>query len=423
MPAFAQQMRHNPWLDLLRTVAIFLVLMRHGSRSAGNALSEGFVANLFKNGWVGVDLFFVLSGYLIATGLIRRSSVTGRMFPKGYFQDRILRIVPAYYAVLIVCAVGVFPGTAEASAQSLLAHLLFLQDYTGSNINVVLWSLGVEEKFYIIAPVVVVLMRRQSSMAAFVACCVALLLFSPLCRGLTFEAIGGGIDYGRFFEDMRSPFHMSLEGFVIGIAVAIGRDRGLTLPKGWALAGLSAGALVLVMWLGSHDFMGAITRVDAWLVPTVLALLFGAMVFCAACLGGCALRCEPFFRVNARLSYSLYLVHLPLLPLAYGLGAPPVSHGASPLEIPCGASLDRGDGLGRRAPHASGGYRDHQFRVCHRGPAVRCQRHGLCDLQPAVCVPFAAQAFECCGGMGLVALALCHADISSLASCQRCTCP
>ncbi|OYZ11990.1 MAG: hypothetical protein B7Y36_00015 [Novosphingobium sp. 28-62-57] len=55
--------------------------------------------------------------------------------------------------------------------------------------------------------------------------------------------------------------------------------------------------------------------------------------------------------------------------------------------------------------------------------AHRTQRHGLCDLQPAVCVPFAAQAFECCGGMGLVALALCHADISSLASCQRCTCP
>src|SRR5690606_20858790 len=142
--SFAQQASHNPWLDLLRTAAIFLVLLRHGSRSEGNGLSDGFLANLFKNGWVGVDFFFVLSGYLIASGIIRRSSSNGGFCPTGYIKDRILRIVPAYYVVLILCVVGVFPSAAEVSAHSFFAHLFFLQDYTGSDINVAFWSLGVE---------------------------------------------------------------------------------------------------------------------------------------------------------------------------------------------------------------------------------------------------------------------------------------
>lgn len=314
--SFPQLHRHNPWLDLLRTLAIFLVLLRHGTRTGASGFSEGFLGNLFVNGWVGVDLFFVLSGYLIASGLIRRSGANSRLFSKDYFRDRILRIVPAYYAVLVLCAVGFFPGSHPASAYSFFAHLLFLQDYTGSDINVVFWSLGVEEKFYLLAPVIVLMLWRQTRMTAFVACCAALLIISPLCRGIAFELSQQPMSYATFFDEMRSPFHMSLEGFVIGILVAILRARGLALTRDQALAGLGAASLVLVGALGADELLGAITRVDAWLVPTLLALLFGWMVFCATCLAECRLRFEPFFRVNARLSYSLYLVHFPLLPLA-----------------------------------------------------------------------------------------------------------
>lgn len=317
--SFAKLAHHNPWLDLLRTVAILLVLLRHGSRIENNGLTDGFLANLFKNGWIGVDLFFVLSGYLIACGLIRRSNPQSGFFPKGYFKDRILRIVPAYYVVLLLCAAGFFPGFGQASAQSIFAHLIFLQDYTGSDINVVFWSLGVEEKFYIIAPVIVLLLARQSSMKACAALCVALLLISPLCRGLTFEAIAGRVGYDQYFAMMRSPFHMSLEGFVVGIMVAILRTRGFSVSPSAALAALCAGAGVLVMWLGSNEFLGEITGIDVWLAPSLLALLFGVMVFCAACLSDRKMRFEPFFRVNARLSYTLYLVHFPLLPLVLAL--------------------------------------------------------------------------------------------------------
>lgn len=319
--SFAKLAHHNPWLDLLRTAAIVFVLLRHGSRIENNGLSDGVIANLFANGWVGVDLFFVLSGYLIAGGLIRRSGSQTGLFPKGYFKDRILRIVPAYYAVLFLCIAGFFPGFGQASAQSIFAHLLFLQDYTGANINVVFWSLGVEEKFYLIAPVIVLLLIRQSSLKACLGVCAVLLFISPLCRGLTFEAIGGAVAYDAYFAMMRSPFHMSMEGFVVGIMAAILRARGVAMAPTLALATLGLCAGVLAVWLGSHEFLDQITRIDVWLTPSLLALLFGLMVFCAACLANQKLRFEPFFRVNARLSYTLYLVHFPLLPLAAALSA------------------------------------------------------------------------------------------------------
>lgn len=316
---FSKDPHHNPWLDLLRTLAIGLVLLRHGSRPEASGLGEGFVANVFFNGWVGVDLFFVLSGYLIATGLIRRSGETDSLFPKRYFVDRILRIVPAYYAVLLLCVIGFFPGLIidpETLGQSFVAHLLFLQDYTGANINVVFWSLGVEEKFYILAPALMLILLKCRGRLLCTAILLALLLLSPLARGLTFEAIETPLSYPDFFAAMRSPFHMSLEGFIVGIAAALLRANGVVLPKAMARSGLCAALLVLVLWLGSHDFYSDITRLDAWIQPTALSLLFGFMVLCAASLSEQSLGAEPFFRVNARLSYTLYLVHFPLIPLA-----------------------------------------------------------------------------------------------------------
>lgn len=320
--SFAKAAGHNPWLDLLRALAIVLVLLRHGSRAASTELPGGFVSNILANGWVGVDLFFVLSGYLIASGLIRRSESESALFPTGYFRDRILRIVPAFYAVLFLCTLGFFPGfqiNSHDPGQSFAAHLIFLQDYTGSDINVVFWSLGVEEKFYILAPALVLLLLRARTAMGCMALGVSFLLISPILRGLTFETFDLPISYPDFFQALRSPFHMSTEGFAVGIMVAFVRSRGWAVARINALAGLSIAAAALVIFLGSHDFYADITRFDAWLQPMALALVFGFMLFCAGSLGDAELPFEPFFRVNARLSYALYLVHFPLIPLALSL--------------------------------------------------------------------------------------------------------
>lgn len=320
--SFGKQGNHNPWLDLLRSFAIFLVLLRHGARIEGQAPPDGFLDNIFLNGWIGVDLFFVLSGYLIANGLIRRFEIRSTLWSTKYFIDRILRIVPAYYAVLLLCLLGFFPGFqigSDAPEQSFIAHLLFLQDYTGSDINVVFWSLGVEEKFYILAPLLVLLLLKAKSAFHRASLGMLLLLVSPICRSLVFEASDQPISYEQFFSLARSPFHMSLEGFVVGIMVALLLSRDWSISKSTARTGLAISSGILLLLLGSQEFHANITAWDVWLQPTFFALLFGMMLLFAVSLGGEKLKFEPFFRANARLSYALYLVHFPLIPLALNI--------------------------------------------------------------------------------------------------------
>ncbi len=104
---------------------------------------------IFLNGWAGVDLFFVLSGFLIAYLLLRRwasdqTSWSQRL--RRYLSKRVLRIFPAYYATLLVVAFGLLPFYPVSEQQwgwRLTYHLLYLQDYFPPNFVVAFWSLGV----------------------------------------------------------------------------------------------------------------------------------------------------------------------------------------------------------------------------------------------------------------------------------------
>ena len=175
---------HNSWLDALRALAIVLVLFRHGSRTEGAGFASGsFVQNVFTNGWIGVDLFFVLSGYLIAKSLFKRLGKDQQLFSWRYFEARILRIVPAYYAVLLLCVIGFFPFfqvSPEGLEQRVFYHGLFLQDYFGADINVVFWSLGVEEKFYILVPLLILALLKIKSVRWQFAACLVVMSLSPV---------------------------------------------------------------------------------------------------------------------------------------------------------------------------------------------------------------------------------------------------
>ena len=159
-------------LDGLRAAAILLVLARHAVmpfRADGGMAFEVFgwqIATPLVNGWIGVDLFFVLSGFLISHSIIRRRDG----FRLGrYVARRALRIVPAYYAMLGIAAAGAIPFYTvdpELLGLRILYHALFLQDYLPSGIVVAFWSLGVEEKFYIAAPFVLLPLSRNPQSSA-----------------------------------------------------------------------------------------------------------------------------------------------------------------------------------------------------------------------------------------------------------------
>lgn len=316
--SFPRYKGHNPWLDALRAMAVLFVLVRHGVRVQPGPELPGWLSNIAHNGWMGVDLFFVLSGFLIARILLRRMEKGAAPFSWRYFEDRILRIVPAYYAVLLLCVIGFFPGhlsDVTNLGSRIVYHLVFLHDYLGSNINVVFWSLGVEEKFYILVPLLMLVLLKARSFKTQLFICLLVLLISPVSRGFGFQNVEGGMVYQDFFDQLRSPFHMSLEGFAIGIIIALIQFRGWLLSERAAKYCLIAAFTALLLWTASHNFLESINLFDATLQPLLLVLLFGAMVYSGICLANVSMPGEPVMRFIARLSYSLYLIHFPLIPV------------------------------------------------------------------------------------------------------------
>ena len=322
---FEKKASDNAWLDLVRAIAIVLVLARHGYRAI--AAPSDAVAPwqaLLLNGWVGVDLFFVLSGYLISQHLLRHGIGTGRFELGRYLAVRALRIVPAYLAVMALIVASAFPFyVIDGNYLSIRIgyHLLFLQDYLPSNINVVFWSLGVEEKFYLIAPALIWFALSRGSLARSLLVIFCLFALSPACRFVTYMIQTEPLSYEMFFRSLRSPFHMTLEPIMIGVATAIACHAGKFAPSPQrGMRVMVIAAIALTAFLASGDFMRSIGAFDVIAQPPIIACLCGLLTLGAVMMGKTRLPFEPPVRVVARLSYSLYLVHYPLVPFASVIG-------------------------------------------------------------------------------------------------------
>jgi peptidoglycan/LPS O-acetylase OafA/YrhL len=329
--AFRRLPGQLPVLDGLRGIAVILVLLRHASnplwdRSAPLVPILGIDAGVFMvNGWIGVDLFFVLSGFLISHHIIKLNERHGGQWPwKRYLAKRALRIIPAYYAVLFLTVLGAFPFF-EISDHHLGFrigyHLLFLQDYLPANIVVAFWSMGVEEKFYLVAPFLVLAGATRSTLRERITIPLAILVGGVALRVLAMQERPEIVDYEAFFRVFRSPFHLALDPILIGVILAFiyrGRDEWPRLTAR-ASAGLVfwAGAVGFVLLTTGGELMAEISWWDKTLQPIAIAAVFGALTFGLLFGGGPSGGFDSalllFF---ARISYCLYLVHLPLIPLA-----------------------------------------------------------------------------------------------------------
>lgn len=316
-------------LDGLRAIAILLVLLRHAVRPFWSGTEPllpvfGWDAGvLLMNGWMGVDLFFVLSGFLITTHICRRYD--GRLTRAGvtdYLTRRVLRIVPAYYAVLFVAVLGLIPlyPVDEAALGIRIAyHMLFLQDYLPANIVVVFWSLGVEEKFYILSPFVlmVVFWLRQRRLQY--GALAALVLLPIVFRYQTYVSHPEIVQYEDFFAVFRSPFHLTFDGLAAGMLCSlIYQDRQrigwIMRPRG-ANAIFWLGAAVVVWLASSSELLDEISVFDKVFLGTALSLGMGALLLGLVCGGGPrALFRQSVLFFFSKISYSLYLVHLMLIP-------------------------------------------------------------------------------------------------------------
>lgn len=315
-------------LDGLRTIAISLVLLRHAMSALHDRVGSAFefggwsFATPMLNGWMGVDLFFVLSGFLIGSHLIRRRGNFTSQTLGAYFGSRALRIVPTYFCVLFLVAFGFFPlyqPVATDIGPALLWHMAFLQDYLPSNFIVAFWSLGVEEKFYIVAPFLVLGIARIASTRKRLILLSALAFAPMVLRGVTLGFIDFDFSYRAYFETFRSPFHLTFDGLLIGVVCAeIFANHPLRqrLTKE-AMPMLLIGTAIIAVHLLPFNLMDQIGLYDVIFQPFVLSLGFGMILLACALLNPKkGILTSRFSLIGARLSYSLYLVHMALIPMA-----------------------------------------------------------------------------------------------------------
>ena len=224
-----------PALDALRSAAILLVIFGHYAGPDGGAPPSpiwNFV--LFEYGWVGVDLFFILSGLLIGRQLWRELFSTGTVRVGRFILRRGYRIWPLYFFFLII------PAVVTAGRYAAWPDWVFLSNYfTGALPGG--WSLSTEEQFYISIPLLMVALRRQVKGANWFYVLVGLLAVELLGRYLTVATLAAqGMIRSDIARATRYNFHLHFSGLIVGLMIALlsqvrpawfARKEGLVMMK------------------------------------------------------------------------------------------------------------------------------------------------------------------------------------------------
>ena len=312
-PGRARRLDYHPELDGIRAVAVLAVLTFHFLAPPGGLAYGG--------GFLGVDVFFVLSGYLITTLLLRESTARGRIHVIPFYIRRALRLIPA---LLITLAFGWFvtsllakPLTGRPYWQSALATLLYIGNWVEiqETLGVLshTWSLAIEEQYYLVWPITLIVglkfVRSKRALAVLLlgaAAAVAALRFVVAAKGNQAVAVLSTVTRA--------------DAVVIGSALAL----ALADPPRWLravlerreVAPIAAAALfatsLVTRWNSPHVFRGGL-----FVFNLVTAMLIGTLVLRPRSLATRTLSVQPF-PVIGRISYGLYLYHLPVAFLVIG---------------------------------------------------------------------------------------------------------
>lgn len=294
-------LRYRPELDGLRALAVLLVIVHHCWQPRR------------FSGFVGVDVFFVLSGFLITTILTGEIDRTGTVRLKTFYAKRLLRLYPALVLMLAVTAlcyrwlVGDVLSEIKdlASAATYTSNLYMTYRHVWMGPYAHTWSLALEEQYYLVWPLLLLAMSRAR-------------VTRPVLAGLlATAALGASVLSVRDFRFGASsfPLQSTCIGLLAGSALSLALGSWPALRRAlrsW-VAGLLGGAmLVLVLVLFS------VTRVvadGAYVPATVLAtvLLIGFTTARDGTDGiSAALSCRPAVYVG-RISYGVYLWHYPIV--------------------------------------------------------------------------------------------------------------
>lgn len=300
---------YRPELDGLRGLAILAVLIHH------SAPLQPYI----RGGFLGVDLFLVLSGFLITALLVQEHQRTGSINLKHFYIRRMLRLLPALAVVLAACwlfaTFWVTPERAHVIKQAMLLTACYGANCywcfpIGLDILAHTWSLGLEEQFYLLWPFLLTLMLglrlRRFTMLALV---VLGILVAAALRFVLWQ-FGGPIGFHAAKTSLVTRGDSLLAGCLVALLASwswLPRWRGW-----WQFIGWSSAAALLVLCLRAREdaayfFYGLYTA-----VAVAGAVLLASLLHAPRGLMQRFLR-WPALVGMGRISYGVYLWHFPLL--------------------------------------------------------------------------------------------------------------
>jgi peptidoglycan/LPS O-acetylase OafA/YrhL len=318
-------------LDLLRACAILLVLMTHYSGFVNGRPTFGVVGQV---GWAGVDLFFVLSGYLIGNQLLAPAARGEALSLKAFFVRRLLRTLPNYYVVLAVYWLFQGPPIGGSSMAAPWRFLTFTQNFglAYGQTFTHSWSLCIEEQFYLLLPLAVLALAR----IGFPVRLAWGVLGGAIAAGMATRAAAFALHgHDAFMAEVYYSSFCRADELLPGVAIALLRNFQ---PHAFARLLRHANVLCAAGFVMSVGMLTCIhldwpaTFVTSTFGFSLLAIAFGLLV-CAALAPHCVLNrlYVPGAAQLALWSYAVYLVHKPVFMalrpqlerLHVDVGAPP----------------------------------------------------------------------------------------------------
>jgi len=328
----ARKHTRDDGLDTLRGVAIVTVMAFHiYELHAANTIPAALLP-LVKMCWMGVDLFFVLSGYLIGLQLLRPCAQGSRPSLWTFYVKRFFRVLPAYAVVLtLYLAVPLWREAPHMAApwqfvtftENIFVH--YPHDRAFSHV----WSLCVEEHFYLLLPLLVLVFSRKATLPRTAAVLAAVVLFGIAFRAFVlFHWLRPLAAHGQpwlvvYVKQIYYPTWSRLDGLLAGVTLALLRSFR---PQAWhavARRGHSLlvggiGCVGLALWLSKDRFTSVSGAAAFGVVFTfpLLSLGLGLIVASALSSNGLLGRYRiPGARLVATLAYTLYLSHKGILHL------------------------------------------------------------------------------------------------------------
>ncbi len=295
---------YEPSLDGIRAIAVLMVMMGH--------------LNLIYAGGLGVDIFFVLSGYLITAILIAEFAANGRISLKKFYARRALRILPAVILLLVV--LNVFAAVTQSGEPvaklrwDSLGALFYIANWLrafGRDLGIIghLWSLSIEEQFYFFWPITLafLLSRKMSANQILLIIFLAVTLVN-LDRIYLYQGLQS---FDRIYNGLDSRADALLVGCALGVS-----GYQFVSRRVWALLGLVGAAFVGYVLFRAYPIPASL-RVPFGLTIGGTLFALGVAFSLAAVLSNPQSIFAKLLRIpplvwTGRLSYGLYLWHFPV---------------------------------------------------------------------------------------------------------------